>query len=168
MAKYCNKHQTAHEVMSGRERCRLCVNERNRQYRKRDYVPDNHCIDCGALMSGRRKKCDDCRGKCSTCSGEISITPGGHRYCKPCSRRRSQKLKYGLTDAQHASLPSTCQVCGSDGTRGGKGLHVDHSHTTGEVRGILCHYCNLALGLMEDDTERIKALANYLEESRGS
>lgn len=166
MGKYCNKHDAAFEVMSGRQRCRQCVYARNREYRKRDYEPDNHCIDCGELMSGKRKKCDACRGKCSTCRGEISVTPAGHRYCKPCARRRSIKKRYSVTDERYRDLQSvsTCEVCGSDGSRGGKGLHVDHSHETGQVRGMLCHYCNLALGLVEDDPKRLIALATYLKE----
>jgi hypothetical protein len=40
---------------------------------------------------------------------------------------------------------------------------VDHDHKTGKVRGILCHKCNIALGLIGDDPARARALANYLE-----
>lgn len=41
-------------------------------------------------------------------------------------------------------------------------LSVDHDHLTGQVRGLLCQPCNLALGHLKDDPERILALADYL------
>lgn len=44
---------------------------------------------------------------------------------------------------------------------------VDHCHKTGAIRGIICHDCNLALGLLQEDTERMKRLIAYLEESYG-
>ncbi|WP_442942261.1 endonuclease VII domain-containing protein [Nonomuraea sp. NBC_00507] len=42
-------------------------------------------------------------------------------------------------------------------------LHVDHCHTTGKVRGLLCVGCNTALGLLAEDSERIRGLLGYLE-----
>lgn len=41
---------------------------------------------------------------------------------------------------------------------------VDHCHTTGKVRGILCDDCNISLGKMADDPERLKRAAVYLEQ----
>jgi len=42
-------------------------------------------------------------------------------------------------------------------------LHVDHCHTTGRVRGLLCSACNQALGLLEEKPERVKSLLQYIE-----
>lgn len=67
-------------------------------------------------------------------------------------RRRDKLLrKYGLTMEQYQSMfdaqKGVCAVCHRRSTR--TNLHVDHNHTTGKVRGLLCHHCNLALGLIE-------------------
>ncbi len=40
---------------------------------------------------------------------------------------------------------------------------IDHNHTTGEVRGVLCSNCNIALGHSKDDIESLKRMINYLE-----
>lgn len=58
---------------------------------------------------------------------------------------------------------SLCQICGSDGTNHKKGLVVDHNHTTGYFRGILCAFCNTALGYMKDNQETLKKAIAYLD-----
>jgi hypothetical protein len=44
-----------------------------------------------------------------------------------------------------------------------KPLVVDHDHVTGQVRGLLCHHCNLVLGHAKDNTETLNRLKNYLQ-----
>jgi hypothetical protein len=43
--------------------------------------------------------------------------------------------------------------------------HVDHNHTTGKVRGLLCKGCNNAIGETRDNPRILRALADYLERS---
>jgi hypothetical protein len=65
---------------------------------------------------------------------------------------------------------SGCEVCGSF-----KNLRLDHDHSCCPtnsscencVRGILCHNCNTAAGLLADDIVRIFSLADYLAKDRG-
>jgi len=45
--------------------------------------------------------------------------------------------------------------------------HADHDHATGQLRGLLCRACNIALGRFHDDKEAIKRCLEYLGE-RGS
>jgi hypothetical protein len=40
--------------------------------------------------------------------------------------------------------------------------HVDHNHDTGEVRGILCGYCNVALGFLRENPDAILRLRDYI------
>lgn len=42
-------------------------------------------------------------------------------------------------------------------------LVVDHCHSSGEVRGLLCHNCNRALGLFKDSRENLLNAVEYLE-----
>lgn len=48
-----------------------------------------------------------------------------------------------------------------------KRLALEHDHKTGEFRGWLCHQCNIALGLLRDDVEHVRGLAQYIEQSQG-
>ena len=62
-----------------------------------------------------------------------------------------------------AAQGGRCAICGTD-KPGGKGsFHVDHCHVGGEIRGLLCHSCNIGLGQFKDDRERIQAAIAYLE-----
>lgn len=58
--------------------------------------------------------------------------------------------------------PEQCEVCGVFGRDFKKGLCYDHDHKTGKFRGWLCTRCNLALGMVKDNTETLIALVNYL------
>ena len=61
-----------------------------------------------------------------------------------------------------------CAICGKEETRRtAKGnickLMVDHCHLTEKVRGLLCHRCNVSLGLMMDNIDNLKQAIQYLK-----
>lgn len=56
-----------------------------------------------------------------------------------------------------------CAVCGKKETT--KRLDVDHCHTTGVVRGLLCNRCNTGIGQFKDDPGLLRRAASYLEEN---
>lgn len=59
-----------------------------------------------------------------------------------------------------------CAICEQPEPK--KRLAVDHDHTTGAVRALLCSKCNVALGLMSDDPARLRVAAHYLETHHGA
>jgi hypothetical protein len=45
-------------------------------------------------------------------------------------------------------------------------LHVDHDHTTLEVRGLLCGRCNRGIGMFDDSSEKMQKAARYVALTR--
>ncbi len=56
-----------------------------------------------------------------------------------------------------------CAVCGIHQSKLKKRLHVDHNHSIGENRGLLCGNCNTAIGLMKDNPKIMRNAIKYLE-----
>ena len=96
------------------------------------------------------------QSKCKSCCTEVRR----EKYYKPHSGIR-QKLKLSQADVDRLTAPGKCQVCGST-----KRLCIDHCHDTEKPRGLLCHKCNTALGLLDDDVQRILKLSQYLAQSK--
>jgi hypothetical protein len=74
---------------------------------------------------------------------------------------------YGLTPEDvrmlWASQANCCAACGTDLLTTKYRAHIDHDHDTGAVRAVLCHRCNVALGMLEDSPERVGALLAYIQ-----
>ncbi len=78
-------------------------------------------------------------------------------WCKTCMCSYQREKKYSLTpDEINEILGRGCETCGTH-----ENLCIDHDHNTGEVRGCLCDWCNRALGLLNDDAEQVRRLAEY-------
>lgn len=82
------------------------------------------------------------------------------------SRKNNLKHRYGITEDDYHKMVEDqqckCKICGSKPI---KPLYVDHCHETKKVRGLLCHQCNVALGHMNDDPQRLEKAISYLNES---
>ena len=92
--------------------------------------------------------------KCKKCSTKVR-----KQYYKPHSAIR-QKLKLSHEEVEQLIAPGECQnpACRSKDRR----LCIDHNHDTEKPRGLLCHNCNTALGLLGDNTQVILGLSQYL------
>lgn len=81
-------------------------------------------------------------------------------------REKSLRVKYGLSLEKWNKLfklqNESCAICGKKKS-GGKGWVVDHNHTTGLVRGILCNVCNRGIGYLQDSPSILRSAADYLE-----
>ena len=106
----------------------------------------------------------------------------GRKDCKPChlARKRDEydpvvgadrhlRSKYGITLKQYELMldaqNGVCAICHEynvDRPGSHTRMPVDHNHTTGAVRGILCNRCNLVLGKMGDNIELFQNAINYL------
>lgn len=86
-----------------------------------------------------------------------------------CERHYTATKTYGISIERYTEMfRNGCQICGVTEGR----LHIDHDHsccTKGScgkcVRGVLCHKCNTALGLLGDDVTRMSKAIGYLERS---
>jgi hypothetical protein len=146
--KRCDTHDTdkVQRIRDGKKSgwyCRECANERAKAYRvsSPDAYTSNRLWTCYRIrLADFRRMLDEQGGACKVCR----------------------------------------EIPASDGSGfGGSGLVIDHDHTccpsqrrTGAgggqicgkcVRGLLCQQCNVALGMVNDDAQRLRALAEYVE-----
>ena len=75
--------------------------------------------------------------------------------------RRVRKYSIAIKDVEdlYKEQLGLCAICSKDMTND---YHIDHNHTTGKVRGLLCRICNLGLGYIEKEDWLDKAV-KYLE-----
>jgi hypothetical protein len=115
----------------------------------------------------------------------------GYGYrCKPCdkkarekyrdnnrdrfylvARKKQLKFRYGLSLDEYDNLllkqDSKCAICRVSTNNipekyRKSNFSVDHCHTTGKIRGLLCNQCNRGLGMLGDTLEDIEKVRTYL------
>ena len=64
------------------------------------------------------------------------------------------------------SQENRCAICRTSEPCGKGTWHLDHDHGSGAVRGLLCHYCNLMLGMARDNPSTLAAAIEYLRLAR--
>lgn len=85
----------------------------------------------------------------------------------PESRRRYRLMgKYGMEPDDVEKLlqdqDEMCAICGTNNF-GPHGPNVDHNHSTGAIRGILCMQCNIGLGAFKDEVIKLENAIKYLK-----
>ena len=130
--------------------CRTCRNEARKQWRKRN--PEKVRLENQRSHQKREKRDSEA--------------------CRRYFHQSKLKCDYGITLADYDQMlvnqNGRCAICCEFETqqRAGKvvQLCVDHDHETGQVRGLLCQACNMALGLFKDLPNRLRVAAEYLEQ----
>ena len=87
-------------------------------------------------------------------------------------KRSDLKKKYGISLEQFNEMKNSqqhvCAICKQPETaidhrtKKFRDLAVDHCHTSGEIRGLLCTRCNTAIGLLQDDVDLLARAISYL------
>ena len=96
---------------------------------------------------------------CKHCGNPASNNNDRHRQCDTCI---ALKKRYGINRVQRDWM-HFCQagVCANPACSN-KATVIDHNHETGKVREMLCHSCNVALGHLEEDPQKMAGLIQYL------
>jgi hypothetical protein len=95
--------------------------------------------------------------------------------CKSCCVKRARKKdieKYGITEEQYSNMYNNqngcCAICNSNvtGIDRTKNFSIDHCHETGNVRGLLCNWCNQGLGMFRDSSELLEKAIKYIKKNK--
>lgn len=139
-------------------------------------APEGHrvCVRCSETrelgefprdargLEGRARDCKRCRN-----AYVREWAKENHERTKDARREAEVRGRYGdagLEVLRRIREGESCEVCGEHTPR----MAIDHDHSSGEVRGLLCSKCNTALGLLKDDPDRILSLLAYLISSQES
>lgn len=113
---------------------------------------------------------------CTSCSEEFQPYRRNQLECSYACRDAVGRVRaHGLTPEQHGAMlveqDGVCALCGNapypkPDNPASAVLNIDHDHSTGQVRGLLCARCNLGLGNFADDPELLRRAADYIDHAR--
>jgi len=117
-----------------------------------------------------RTTCNACRSK----NREFTPTQLKRKkeYQKEWFKENKTRLKFYYAERTYGLLPehykemlasqnNSCAICNISFTE--RKEHVDHDHTTGAVRALLCGNCNTGLGMFGEDIAALQNAVKYLE-----
>lgn len=148
-------------------RRRLGLYEKSILPKRKKYVNEHRCVDCG--KDSETFRCDACNTNRNAYMKKWRIKNKDHVVnCQrewrsknkdkiKMSNKKAQAKQYGLTVEEYAAAVKTqCGICGKVKTK-----HcIDHCHITNKVRGVLCSGCNSMLGWYEKNKQSIEKWIN--------
>ena len=123
-----------------------------------------------SLKRGYQSWCKECESEAS--KKRYVPRPKRERnvYDKKATLIRMLKFRYNLTYEEFATKyqrqDGRCAICNEPKPLGSvKGLNVDHCHTSGKIRGLLCRKCNTGIGQLNDDVKILENAIKYLNKN---
>lgn len=114
---------------------------------------------------GYRSKCKPCNALAKKEAYKKKKEAGLYDF--NANKNNMLKKLYGIELSTYNEMlenqKHSCSICGVHVDLLVRNLAVDHCHATNKVRGLLCHHCNTAIGLLKDNTEILKNAISYLE-----
>ena len=136
-------------------------------YNLSEDTPTKRCTKCGLEKSleefcKKKKSKDGLSWHCSDCRREDNYKN------KEGVRNSILYKKYGISSEEYDLIlleqDYRCAICGKEIATNGRRLSVDHSHETGNVRGLLCDDCNKGIGMLGDSVYMLRKAVKYLLE----
>lgn len=116
------------------------------------------------LFNKNSSRKDGKQHMCKSCESEY-----GQENIKRIKNRRRERI-YGISPEEYENIllkqNGKCAICKSDKSEFHNGLHIDHNHNTGKIRGLLCLKCNSAIGKFKDSIEILQEAIKYLETNK--
>lgn len=125
---------------------------------------ESKVIGFSQLTTGRTKSCGCLQRRKGIDSPAYKH---GKSQTKEYDLELHMKRNYGMEfkdyDKMVEKQNGLCAICSSPPPNHyKKRLNIDHCHTTGKVRGLLCDACNRAIGLLKDNTKVLNSAIQYL------
>lgn len=88
----------------------------------------------------------------------------------PVSRSWYYKKTYGINLEEYEKIlyeqDFRCAICKIHQSKLNRSLYIDHCHTTGKIRGLLCSKCNSGIGFFSDSIKKLENAINYLKDNK--
>ena len=153
--------------MENKKKCTTCKKKKSlNEFYKATSTKDGYSYQCKLCAIDYSKDyIDSNKEACNEVKKAYEHSESG----KSTKRNAQLKRRYGITledyDALFIKQGGCCAICGKTPAEQGRILAVDHCHSTGKVRGLLCTVCNMGIGHLGDSASRVRKALEYLVES---
>jgi hypothetical protein len=143
--------------------CRICnqlKSECEFVFGKKTNRKFNHCIECDR----ERGRVYYAKNREKKLSYQAEYDKQNRDAVSKTNKNKKLKNRYGITLQEYESMMlsqmNRCKICNDDS----KKLYVDHCHSSGRVRALLCHNCNAGIGHFRERKDIFENAIKYIEE----